>query len=186
MNMGLKCPCFVAGYISKNEIAIRKMKNRLEAQLPEMNVIETVLLVFKRSPIHGTGGFAKTAIVRGTRVIEYVGNLIDKRESLRQCEAHNDYIFALNEEHDLDGSVAWNPARFINHSCTPNCSAEIEDARIWIVANRDVQPGEEITFNYGFDLEDYRQYPCQCGSPDCIGYIVDTEFFEHIRKQRAT
>jgi SET domain-containing protein len=158
----------------------------LEAQAAKTNVIETEFMIFRPSPIHGTGGFARTAIPKGTRVIEYVGERIDKRESLRRCEANNEYIFTLNDEHDLDGSVEWNPARFINHSCTPNCDAEIDDDRIWVVANRDIQPGEEITFNYGFDLEDYRKYPCLCGSPDCVGYIVDAEFFEHVRKQRMT
>jgi uncharacterized protein len=142
------------------------------------------MLVFKESPIHGLGGFAKTAIGQGERVIEYVGERISKAESLRRCAVNNEYIFALNAEQDLDGNVAWNPARLINHSCTPNCEAQMEDERIWIVACRDLQPGDEITFNYGYDLEDYRDYPCRCGSPDCVGYIVAEEFLEHVRARR--
>jgi hypothetical protein len=138
--------------------------------------------VFKTSPIHGLGGFAATAIGRGTRVVEYVGQRISKSESLRRCEGNNEFIFALNDEQDLDGDVAWNPARFLNHSCAPNCEAELQDGRIWIVATRDILAGEEVTFNYGYDLVDYREYPCRCGVPGCVGYIVAEEFFEHVLK----
>jgi SET domain-containing protein len=142
---------------------------------------ETELVAFRPSPIHGFGGFAKTDLPQGTRVLEYVGDQITKSESLRRCEANNPYIFALNENLDLDGNVAWNPARFINHSCAPNCDAESQAGRIWLVAQRDIRVGEEITFNYGFDLEDYRDYPCHCGACDCVGYIVAGEFFDHLR-----
>ena len=145
-------------------------------------VFETELLVFKASLIHGFGGFAKAAIGKGTRVVEYVGERISKSESLRKCEGNNEFIFSLNEEQDLDGDVAWNPARLLNHSCAPNCEAELQEDRIWIVATRDIAAGEEVTFNYGYDLVDYRDYPCRCGAPECIGYIVAEEFFEHVLK----
>lgn len=147
----------------------------------ERPVAETAWVVFRHSPIHGTGGFAAQAIPSGTRVLEYVGERIDKRESLRRCEADNQYIFTLDAATDLDGNVGWNPARFINHSCAPNCEAEVEDGRIWIVSNRAIQAGEELTFNYGFDLEDYKEYPCRCGAAECVGYMVAEEFFEHVR-----
>jgi len=146
---------------------------------------ETDLAMFEDSPIHGTGGFAKAAIAKGTRILEYVGEKISKAESLRRCEANNAYIFTLNDEQDLDGDVAWNPARFINHSCAPNCEAEKDEDRIWIVAARDIEAGEEITFNYGYDLEAYEDYPCQCGSPQCVGYMVAEEFFEHVLRRKA-
>jgi uncharacterized protein len=145
---------------------------------------ETSLVLFRRSPIHGYGGFAKAAIAKDTRIVEYVGERISKATSLERCEQNNEFIFTLNEREDLDGNVAWNLARFINHSCAPNCEAELDDDRIWIIANRDIQPGEELTFNYGFDLTDYREYPCRCGSPTCVGFMVAEEFFEHIRRQR--
>ncbi len=147
-------------------------------------VFEADWLIFKESPIHGWGGFAKTAILAGTRVLEYVGERISKRESLRRCEQNNASIFSLNAEVDLDGDVPWNPARLINHSCAPNCEAALqEEERIWIVARRDIQPGEEVTFNYGYDLVDYREHPCRCGSAGCVGYMVAEEFFEHVRSR---
>lgn len=139
------------------------------------------LVLFKQSPIHGTGGFARTDIPQGARVIEYLGQRIDKGESRRRCEESNPYIFALDDDQDLDGNVEWNPARHINHSCAPNCDAAAQDGRVWIVARRDIRAGEEITFNYGFDLEDYKEYPCCCGSSHCVGYMVAEEFFAHLR-----
>jgi uncharacterized protein len=153
---------------------------------PEIVVAETELVRFKTSPIHGTGGFARRDIPSGTSVIEYVGEKISKAESLLRCEANNEYIFALDDEHDLDGRVNWNPARFINHSCAPNGDAELDLGRIWIVARRDIAAGEEITFNYGYDLEDYREYPCRCGAAGCVGYIVAEEFIEQVRRRLGT
>jgi len=144
--------------------------------------VETDLLVFKASPIQGMGGFARTGIPRGTRVVEYIGERITKSESLRRCEGNNEFIFSLNDEQDLDGNVSWNPARYLNHSCAPNCEAELQDDHIWIVATRDIPAGEEVTFNYGYDLVDYREYPCRCGVPGCVGYIVAEEVFEHVLK----
>jgi len=146
---------------------------------------ETERVIFRSSPIHRYGGFARQVIARGAQVIEYVGERISKAESLRRCEDNNEYIFTLGLDEDLDGSVDWNPARFINHSCAPNCDAELEHGRIWIIANRDILAGEEITFNYGFGLEDYRNYPCHCGAPGCVGYMVAEEFFDHVRRQAA-
>lgn len=145
--------------------------------------METDLIIFQSSPIQGTGGFARRDIPAGTRVIEYVGEKISKQESLARCEGNNEYIFALDEQWDLDGNVSWNPARFLNHSCAPNCEAQLEAGRIWLVAARDIRAGEELTFNYGYDLEDYREHPCNCGAVGCVGFIVAEEFFEHVRRQ---
>src|SRR5439155_27001743 len=113
------------------------------------------------------GVFARRDLTRGALLIEYLGQKINKRESLRRCEKNNYYIFALDDQHDLDGNVGWNPAKFINHSCSPNCEAELIDGHIWIVARCDIGIGEEITFNYGYDLENYKEHPCRCGSPCC-------------------
>jgi len=149
-----------------------------------MHFPETELVVFRSSFIHGIGGFARVDISAGTRVIEYVGEKITKQESLARCERNNEYIFSLGEEQDLDGHVNWNPARFLNHSCDPNCEAQLIEGRIWVMAIRAVRAGEELTFNYGYDLEDYREHPCACGAPGCVGFMVAEEFFEHVRRQK--
>jgi SET domain-containing protein len=145
---------------------------------------ETGCVVFGVSPIHGIGGFARIDLSLGTRVIEYVGERIDCQESARRCESNNRSIFALDEECHLDGSVEWNPARFLNHSCAPNTEARCREGRIWIEAIRDIRAGEEITFNYGYDLEDYGEHPCHCGTERCVGYIVAEELFEYVRQSQ--
>src|SRR5512140_3207452 len=116
---------------------------------PCPTVLISPALIFAKSPIHGTGGFAAALIPTGTKVIEYVGQRITKQESVEQCEHGNDCVFYLDAEHDLDGAVPWNPARFLNHSCEPNCEAELIDGRIWMIATRNIAAGEEITFDYG-------------------------------------
>jgi uncharacterized protein len=140
------------------------------------------LIQIAPSAIHGQGGFAKARLSAGGRVIEYVGERITKAESARRCEAQNWFIFGLDEEFDIDGKVEWNLARFLNHSCEPNCEAVCEEGRIWLVALRDIEAGEEITFNYGYDLEDYREHPCRCGAPRCAHYIVAAELRPCLRK----
>lgn len=145
-------------------------------------VTEMGLVSFHQSRIHGMGGFARMDIAAGTQVIEYAGERITKHESLRRCEAGNEYIFALDDEHDLDGSLPSNPARFLNHSCEPNCEVKHVEDHLWIVAKHDIRTEEELTFNYGYDLENYREYPCRCGAADCVRYIVSAEFFDHVRQ----
>jgi uncharacterized protein len=137
----------------------------------------------RASGIHGMGLYAARPIPAETMVIEYVGERISKSESLLRCEAGNPFVFTIDAEHDLDGSTEANPARFINHSCAPNCEAEDHDGRIWIVTRRDIAVGEELTYNYNYDLEDYPDNPCQCGAPGCLGYMVAEELFPVVRER---
>lgn len=134
------------------------------------------------SEIHGRGVYATVFIPQDERIIEYVGEMIDKQESERRAIWQHKkslktgdaavYIFTLSKNHDIDGNVPWNTARLINHSCSPNCEAMIDGRRIYIHALRDIHPGEELTFDYGFDVDCYEEHPCKCGQPECVGYIV--------------
>ena len=148
-----------------------------------MDKIISGLVEVRSSGIEGRGGFAAAHIPKGEYLIEYVGEKISKEESARRCSLGNNYIFHISEEFDLDGSVPENIARFINHSCDPNAEAEMDDERIWIIALRDIAPGEEITFNYGYDLEDYRDHPCQCGASNCVGFILAEEYWSSAQGQ---
>ena len=137
----------------------------------------------RRSRIHGRGIFARRDIAAGSCLIQYVGRRISKDQSAELCLKRNAYIFTLNDLSDLDGRVSWNPARLINHSCEPNCDAEVDDRdRIWIVSRRSIQRGEELTYNYGYDLKDFRNYSCRCGSATCLGYMVAEELIPTVRQ----
>lgn len=135
------------------------------------------------SAIHGRGVYAQRAIPYGTRIVEYTGQRITKAESQRREELRLArqrrgldscvYIFVLNRRYDLDGRTSKNIARLINHSCAPNCRSEIIRGRVWIIARRDIAAGEEITFDYGFPLNEWRLHPCHCGAAQCVGYIVN-------------
>lgn len=136
----------------------------------------------RRSSIHGRGVYACRAIPDGTRIVEYTGERITKAEAARREKrrlargrrGQDDcvYIFELNARHDLDGRSRSNIARLINHACAPNCRAKVQRGRIWIVARRDIAAGEELTFDYGFKLSDWRHHVCRCGGAKCAGFIV--------------
>jgi uncharacterized protein len=137
------------------------------------------------SAIHGRGVYATQFIPKGTAIIEYIGELIDKKESERRGNAQHArslktgdaavYIFILSKSYDIDGNVPWNTARLINHSCNPNCEAWIVGRKIFVHALHDIQSGEELTFDYGFDVDCYEDHPCRCGAGNCKGYIVSRE-----------
>jgi hypothetical protein len=151
-------------------------------EVPASEASPAVRLEFRDSPIHGAGAFAAEEIPEGARVIQYLGEKISKSESVRRCELNNEYIFSYDEEWDLDGNAPWNPARLINHSCAPNCESQLLDGQIWIVALRPVPAGEEVTFNYGYDIEDFEEHPCRCAASNCAGFILAGEFFEKARR----
>ncbi len=141
-------------------------------------------IVVRKSKVHGTGVFAKVDIPAGSKIIEYVGRKISKKESDRvfeeryskykgnEKEVAGVYLFELNKKYDIDGDVSWNDAKYINHSCDPNAETVNDGNHIWIVAIKDIKKGDEITYDYGYDFENYRDHPCYCGSKNCVGYIV--------------
>lgn len=157
----------------------------METLVRKTAVTENEWVAARGSGIHGRGLFARRDIPAGTRVVEYVGELISKVESARRCESGNEYVFTFDETWDIDGDVDWNLARLSNHSCEPNCEALFEEERIWLVAARGIRAGEEVTFNYGYDLEDYHEHPCRCGSSTCVGYMVAEEWVGDMRRLEA-
>jgi SET domain-containing protein len=139
----------------------------------------------KPSSIHGQGVFARCDIPADTRVLEYIGERLTKAESLHRRKQGNFFVFIVTDQFDIDGAVDWNPARFINHSCAPNCDARMEDEHIWIIARRDLRTGEELSFNYGYNLEDYEEHVCCCGAKECLGFMVAEEHFDEVRRKEA-
>lgn len=148
--------------------------------------------VVRQSSIHNLGVFAARPIPKGTRILDYRGHKISKAESTRRGNAQIEesgrtgegavYLFVLNKKQDMDGNVPWNDARLINHTCSPNCEAQIIRGTIWLVAIKNIPEGGELGFNYGFDMETWEDHPCRCGSKNCIGYILGKEYWPKLRK----
>ena len=150
--------------------------------------------IVKYSKLHGKGIFARKDIPKNTHIIEYIGNIVSRKEGERIAEEHHNkakktgsgavYIFELNRKQDIDGSVSWNTARFINHSCEPNCKYKIIDNHIWIISLREIKKGEELTYDYGYDLEDYHEHPCKCNSKKCLGYIIGKRYRKKFHRMK--
>ena|SRR3989338_1360511 len=149
-----------------------------------------------KSSIHNNGVVAAMDIPKGTKIIEYVGEKISKEEGDMRSEMHikmheknphfgEVYVYELDDKWDIDGSPDYNEAKYINHSCSPNCESDIKDGHIWIVALRDIKEGEELTYDYSYDLDEFDEYPCKCGSEKCFGYILDAELWDKGKKVLA-
>lgn len=141
------------------------------------------LSVVKKSAIHGRGVFAATTIAKGTRIIEYVGERISHAEGALRYTGDPDpkriiLLFSVNRKVVIDAAVGGNDARFINHSCAPNCEAVDEGGHIFIEAIRRIAPGEELTYDYHLSLgarrtkKDEIAYRCRCGSRTCRGTMI--------------
>jgi SET domain-containing protein len=117
--------------------------------------------------LHGWGVFALDPITKNTRIIDYAGELIDHTESLkretRYLKRGEIWCFTVNRRWVRDAHVGGNDARFINHACKPNCYSNIIDKTIWIIAGRNIEPGEELTYDYYTDGEKTIQCRCRPG-----------------------
>jgi SET domain-containing protein len=139
-------------------------------------------IVVRRSSIHGKGVFATTYIPAGTRLIEYKGERISDEDSeYLYTETTHTFLFMLENNEVIDGSRRGNNARWINHSCEPNCEASEEDGRVFIDALSNLEAGDEITIDYNLYLEARytaalkRQYACGCGTEQCRGTLLATK-----------
>jgi SET domain-containing protein len=131
-----------------------------------------------QSKIHGRGVIATRDIPAGERLVEYVGEVItpaeaDRRYPFDEASAHHTFLFSVNNRKIIDAAHHGNVARWINHSCDPNCEALIEKGRVFIYSLRDIKKGEELVYDYWFVLDEPHTkkmkalYPCRCGSKKC-------------------
>ena len=147
-------------------------------------------IIRRQSPIHGNGVFAASDLPKGARVIEYKGRRLTHAQANRMyandSESGHTFLFTLNTKYLIDGGDGGNDARWINHSCAPNCEAWVIENkqgdrlrdRVVIETRRAIRAGEELTYDYGITLEE-RQTPrlkkiweCKCGSKKCTGTML--------------
>ena len=147
------------------------------------------LYKIKKSNIDNKGLYAAQDIKEGSKIIRYKGKIITIKETEENLKFDNDkaiYLFNLNKKYDLDGDFKYNTARLINHSCNPNCEVTGAGLKIWVYAIRDIKKGEELSYDYGFGYDEYyKDFPCRCGSRNCVGYIVREGSRWRIKKQKS-
>ena len=143
----------------------------------------------RKSAIHGNGMFAVLPLKKGERLIEYKGRRrthdeVDAGDS-GDIESGHTFLFTLNDDWVIDANFEGNDARWINHSCSPNCEAVLDEdedepkrSRVFIEAIRAIKPGEELTYDYGITLAERHTprlkkiWACRCGSKDCTGTML--------------
>lgn len=160
-------------------------------------------IVARRSAIHGNGVFAVAPIAKGERVVEYKGRRrtheeVDAGES-GDIDSGHTFLFTLNDEYVIDANFEGNTARWINHSCSPNCEAVLDEDdgddrtrdRVYIEAIRDIKPGEELSYNYGITLAEKHTaelkkiWECRCGSRNCTGTMLQPKTPAKAKKKPA-
>jgi hypothetical protein len=157
------------------------MAKRASSNGKERNGAERIEV--RRSGVHGRGVFAKKRIRKGARIIEYTGRHIPWKEAqdlppLDPSDPYHTLLFSLDNGDVIDAAVGGNEARWINHSCEPNCETFEEDDRIFVHALRGLRPGEELFYDYKLipaerrtkKLE--RKFGCRCGAENCRGTML--------------
>ena len=143
----------------------------------------------KKSRIDNNGLYANRNIRKGTKIIEYKGKVITRKQSEENPKFNNEkaiYLFNLNKRYDLDGDFKFNTARLINHSCEPNCEVAGSGFKIWVYAIKNIKKNDELSYDYGFSYDkDYKQFPCRCKSKNCVGYIVREGSRWRIKRQKS-
>jgi hypothetical protein len=141
------------------------------------------LMRVRRSRVHGSGVFAARAIRKGTRVAEYTGDRIshaeaDRRYAHKADDDNHTFLFTVDSRTVIDGGVGGSPARFINHSCDPNCETVVEDKRVFIEAIKSIPAGAEIGYDYMIDRDPSDApnideiFACRCGATACRGSML--------------
>jgi uncharacterized protein len=151
--------------------------------MSESSVTRQPMIKVRNSKIHGKGVFALRRIRKGTRITEYLGERVSHAEADRRYEdkAHDDnhtFLFIVDARTVIDAGVGGSDARFINHSCNPNCETVVENRRVFVEAIRTLQPGEELSYDYQImrdrdDPDDIDEvFACRCGADDCRGTML--------------
>ena len=153
------------------------------AQSTDDNLLPDSYIKVRNSKHHANGVFAARKIPAGARIIEYQGKRITEKQAEKRFgqdpeNPHHTFFFSLESGKLIDGGDEGNEARWINHSCEPNCEAEEEKGRVFIHALRDITRGEELNYDYGLVIDEKmskalkKAYACRCGSESCRGTML--------------
>ena len=140
-----------------------------------------VRVAVRDSSVHGRGVYAMELITKGTRIIEYTGERVSWEAAPNDEDDPHTFNFGLDNGEVINPKIGGNDARWINHSCEPNCEAVEEDDRIFIDAIRDIEPGKELFYDYALEIdepiteESKKKYACRCRSSKCRGTMLDTD-----------
>jgi SET domain-containing protein len=137
----------------------------------------------RRSGVHGKGVFAAADLRKGEVLVEYVGEVIEWDEALRRhphdpAQPDHTFYFHIEDGRVIDANVGGNAARWINHSCAPNCEADEAQGRVFIKALRSIKAGEELFYNYGLTIDERytlalkKKFACHCGARACRGTML--------------
>ena len=160
----------------------RRTPVSLQRSVPPQTSVPPLVIVGD-SPLHGLGVFATRRIACGARIIEYLGERVsheeaDRRYRHKDALDHHTLLFIVNARTVIDAGVDGNEARFVNHSCAPNCVSVTENRRVFIDALRTIEPGEELTYDYLIQRESDDPpdidaiFACRCGVERCRGTLL--------------
>jgi len=163
----------------KSKPAARSAAHPVEEAAPKAGKRTEV----RESGVHGKGVYAVRPLEAGKKVLEYKGEIISWKEALRRHphdpdQPNHTFYFHLDDGHVIDGKHQGNSAKWINHSCAPNLEAEQDGNRVFLKALRDVEPGEELFFDYGLIIDARmtaklkKEYACWCGAANCRGTML--------------
>ena len=171
---------------SKKPLKNKEIKSKTGAKKTAVKKAAKPHVAVRNSPIHGRGVFAVNAIAKGARIIEYTGERMSHAKAdrlygdLHDGSSHT-MLFAATDKVVIDATKRGGPARWINHSCAPNCVANEEDGRVFIDAIRPIQPGQELSYDYNLVLEERhtpklkREHACHCGVRKCRGTLLGSK-----------
>lgn len=152
----------------------------------QRSLANSPLVEARDSRVHGRGVYAAVAIKKGMRVIEYLGDRIshaeaDRRYAKKGPDDGHTFLFIASNRTVIDAGTNGNDARYINHSCQPNCETVIENSRVFIDAVRNIKAGDELGYDYQLTWEstddpaELALYECRCGAKKCRGTMLDVE-----------
>jgi len=183
-----------------------KTKSKAKARKPAFDqtqptkggppIATSTLIEVRNSAVHGRGVFAASRILKGERILEYLGERMSHEAADKRYEDHDEndnhtFLFIVDKNTVIDASVGGNDARFINHQCEGNCESVIQNRRVFIDATRDIAPGDELGYDYeiGRDKDDPPNvdeiYACRCGSPKCRGTMLWPAKKKAVKRRKA-